>query len=447
MSKVKRQYFCANCGAVHTKWSGQCFDCKEWDSITEEIVSKKGDDSNILIGKPLTLESLDSSMTEEPRYTTPIGELNRVLGGGLVVGSTILIGGDPGIGKSTLLLQLAATLSEHTLSCLYITGEESTSQVKMRAFRLGLAQYPLKIISATKVEDIITTMDTHKDTIKLVVIDSIQTMFSEDISSAPGTVSQVRATAHSLISYAKQNDIILLIVGHVTKEGELAGPKVLEHMVDTVLYFEGDRNHHFRILRSIKNRFGGINEIGVFEMRESGLVEVTNPSELFLMQRESNVSGTTVFAGIEGSRPVLVEIQALTAPSNMATPRRSVVGWDANRLSMLLAVLAVRYGLNLSSYEVYLSVAGGLRITEPAADLAVASCIISAALNRPLPEKTVFFGEVGLSGEVRKVSQAELRIKEAQKLGFTDVVCSLNEGLKGDSVQGIAHIKQLKGLF
>ncbi|MCC2647017.1 MAG: putative repair protein [Rickettsiaceae bacterium] len=447
MSKVKRQYFCANCGAVHTKWSGQCFDCKEWDSITEEVVSKKSDDSNILIGKPLTLESLDSSMTEEPRYTTPIGELNRVLGGGLVVGSTILIGGDPGIGKSTLLLQLAATLSEHTLSCLYITGEESTSQVKMRAFRLGLAQYPLKIISATKVEDIITTMDTHKDTIKLVVIDSIQTMFSEDISSAPGTVSQVRATAHSLISYAKQNDIILLIVGHVTKEGELAGPKVLEHMVDTVLYFEGDRNHHFRILRSIKNRFGGINEIGVFEMRESGLVEVTNPSELFLMQRESNVSGTTVFAGIEGSRPVLVEIQALTAPSNMATPRRSVVGWDANRLSMLLAVLAVRYGLNLSSYEVYLSVAGGLRITEPAADLAVASCIISAALNRPLPEKTVFFGEVGLSGEVRKVSQAELRIKEAQKLGFTDVVCSLNEGLKGDSVQGIAHIKQLKGVL
>ncbi|MDF2965367.1 MAG: repair protein RadA [Rickettsiaceae bacterium] len=446
MSKVKRQYFCSNCGAVHSKWSGQCFDCKEWDSITEEIVSKKGEESSILIGKPLALESLDSSMKEEPRYITPIGELNRVLGGGLVSGSTILIGGDPGIGKSTLLLQLAATLSEHTLSCLYITGEESTSQVKMRAFRLGLAHFPLKIISATKVEDIVTTIDTHKNTIKLVVIDSIQTMFSEDISSAPGTVSQVRATAHALISYAKQNDIILLIVGHVTKEGELAGPKVLEHMVDTVLYFEGDRNHHFRILRSIKNRFGGINEIGVFEMREAGLVEVTNPSELFLMQRESNVSGTTVFAGIEGSRPVLVEIQALTAPSNMATPRRSVVGWDANRLSMLLAVLAVRYGLNLSSHEVYLSVAGGLKITEPAADLAVASCIISAALNRPLPEKTVFFGEVGLSGEVRKVSQAELRIKEAQKLGFTDVVCSLNENLKDNTVQGIAHIKQLKGL-
>jgi DNA repair protein RadA/Sms len=447
MSKIKKQYFCSNCGAVHSKWSGQCFDCKSWDSITEEIVSKSSNDSQIIFGKPLELESLDSSIKQEQRYITPIGEINRVLGGGLVIGSTILIGGDPGIGKSTLLLQLAATLSEHTLNCLYITGEESTSQVKMRAFRLGLGSYPLKIISATKVEDILTTMDTHKDTIKLVVIDSIQTMFSEYISSAPGTVSQVRATAHALISYAKQNDIILLIVGHVTKEGELAGPKVLEHMVDTVLYFEGDRNHHFRILRSIKNRFGGINEIGVFEMREVGLVEVTNPSELFLMQRESNVSGTTVFAGIEGSRPVLVEIQALTAPSNMATPRRSVVGWDANRLSMLLAVLAVRYGINLSSYEVYLSVAGGYKITEPAADLAVASCIISAALNKPLPEKTVFFGEIGLSGEVRKVSQAEVRIKEAQKLGFTDVVCSLNENLKGGHINSVAHVKQLKGLF
>ncbi len=446
MTKLKRQFFCSQCGAIHPKWTGQCFECQSWDTITEEIVSRSGEDNILSIGKPLALESLDSSITEEARFITPISELNRVLGGGLVSGSAILIGGDPGIGKSTLLLQLAAMLSANSVACLYITGEESTSQVKMRAFRLGHANSPLNIISATNVADILSTIDANKDTIKLVVIDSIQTMFSSDISSAPGTVSQVRAAAHALIVYAKQNNIVLLLVGHVTKEGELAGPKVLEHMVDAVLYFEGDRNHHFRILRSIKNRFGGINEIGVFEMRSIGLVEVTNPSELFLMQRESNVSGTAVFAGIEGSRPLLVEIQALTAPSNMPTPRRSVVGWDLNRLSMLLAVLNVRYGLNLSSYEVYLSVAGGLRITEPAADLAVASCIISAALNKPLPEKTVFFGEIGLSGEVRKVSHAEVRIKEAQKLGFTNVVCSSNEGLKGSHIEGIAHLKQLKGI-
>ena len=456
MTKFKKQYFCADCGAIHPKWIGQCSDCKAWDTISEEIVSKnKNNEDNSILGRALILESLDSFSSEEARIKTSIAEINRVLGGGIVSGSTILIGGEPGIGKSTLLLQLAASLSFDNVGCIYFSGEESTSQVKTRAARLNLSKASLKIVAASKVEDILSTIDNFKDKIKLVVIDSIQTMFSEEVSSSPGTVSQVRASAHLLISYAKQNNIILLIVGHVTKEGEIAGPKILEHMVDTVLYFEGDRNHHFRILRSIKNRYGSVNEIGVFEMRQVGLVEITNPSELFLMQRDSNVSGMTVFAGIEGSRPILVEIQALTAPSSTPMPRRSVVGWDINRLSMLLAVLAVRYGINLSNQEVYLSVAGGLKINEPAADLAVASCIISAALNKPLPEKTVFFGEIGLSGEVRKVSQAELRIKEAHKLGFTDIICSTNELDKynstkkedGISVQPIAHIKQLKSLF
>lgn len=445
MSKTKKQYICSNCGSIAPKWSGQCFDCSAWGTISEELITAQSI-AVARVGNVLSIETFDSSITEKIRIITPIKELNRVLGGGLVPASAILIGGDPGIGKSTLLLQLSSQLSNSGTKCLYITGEESTDQVKLRASRLGLKPEGNSIMAATNIHDILATIDASKADLDLVVIDSIQTMYSGDFSSSPGTVSQIRACTHELITYAKQNNIILLLVGHVTKDGQLAGPKVLEHMVDTVLYFEGDNSQHFRILRSIKNRFGGVNEIGVFEMTTEGLKEVANPSELFLMERDFNVSGTSVFAGIEGSRPLLVEVQALIAPSNMPTPRRSVVGWDVNRLSMILAVLSVRYGLNLSSYEVYLSIAGGLKITEPAVDLAVAAALISAATNRPLPEGSIFFGEIGLSGEVRKVSQADVRVKEAIKLGFTNMICAPHSNLATKGLEAISHIKQLKGV-
>jgi DNA repair protein RadA/Sms len=445
--KVKKQFSCTNCGSVLSKWVGQCSECGAWGAVEEEVVNA----SKIQIskaGNAQMLEQLDAQVSEKSRTPTSIEELNRVLGGGLVAASAILIGGDPGIGKSTLLLQLAASLTSEGVNCLYITGEESTEQIKLRAQRLEIKDNRAQILASTNVEDILATIDANKKDIRLVVIDSIQTVYTGELSSSPGTVSQIRASAHELINYAKQNNIIMLIACHVTKEGQLAGPKVLEHMVDTVLYFEGDRNNHFRILRSIKNRFGGVNEIGVFEMTSAGLAEVSNPSELFLMERENNVSGTAVFAGIEGTRPLLIEVQALIAPSNMPTPRRSVVGWDLNRLSMIIAVLGVRFGLNLSSHEVYLSVAGGLKIFEPAADLAVAAALISAASNKPLPEHSVFFGEIGLSGEVRKVSQSDARIKEATKLGFHRVISSkVEKSVQGSNITTIAHLSQLKGLI
>jgi len=443
MTKNKSTYSCTSCGSVSSKWMGQCPECLEWGTVIEESVSA----SKIIVpktGSVQEIHTLADKIESTIRTKTPIEELNRVLGGGLVAGSAILIGGDPGIGKSTLLLQLCTSLASSDIGCLYITGEESTNQIKLRAQRLGIHDNKTGLLAATNVEDIISTIDQNKKQISVVVIDSIQTIASSEFSSAPGTVSQIRACAHQLIHYAKQNNITLLLACHVNKDGQLAGPKVLEHMVDTVLYFEGDHNNHFRILRSIKNRFGGVNEIGVFEMTSHGLVEISNPSELFLMERENNVSGSAVFAGIEGSRPLLIEIQALIAPTNMATPRRSVVGWDNNRLSMIIAVLGVRFGLNLSSHEVYLSVAGGLRITEPAADLAVAAALISAASNKPLPQGSIFFGEVGLSGEVRKVAQTEARIKEATKLGFISMYCSSKQKFNG--LQPIMHLKQLKGL-
>lgn len=443
MTKNKSTYSCTSCGSVSSKWMGQCPECLEWGTVIEESVSA----SKIIVpktGSVQEIHTLADKIESTIRTKTPIEELNRVLGGGLVAGSAILIGGDPGIGKSTLLLQLCTSLASSDIGCLYITGEESTNQIKLRAQRLGIHDNKTGLLAATNVEDIISTIDQNKKQLSVVVIDSIQTIASSEFSSAPGTVSQIRACAHQLIHYAKQNNITLLLACHVNKDGQLAGPKVLEHMVDTVLYFEGDHNNHFRILRSIKNRFGGVNEIGVFEMTSHGLVEISNPSELFLMERENNVSGSAVFSGIEGSRPLLIEIQALIAPTNMATPRRSVVGWDNNRLSMIIAVLGVRFGLNLSSHEVYLSVAGGLRITEPAADLAVAAALISAASNKPLPQGSIFFGEVGLSGEVRKVAQTEARIKEATKLGFISMYCSSKQKFNG--LQPIMHLKQLKGL-
>ncbi len=458
MSKIKKQFSCNECGSVFTKWSGQCSECENWNSIVEDVISA----SSIVVGKssnPQELQSLKDPIQKKIRTKTAIEELNRVLGGGLVKGAAILIGGDPGIGKSTLLLQLCASLSaqdpidEAKRKCLYITGEESTDQIKLRAARLNLTDNNTGLLASTNVEDILSTIESHKKDLELVVIDSIQTVATNAVGSSPGTVSQIRASSNMLINYAKQNDITLLLACHVNKDGQLAGPKLLEHMVDTVLYFEGDHNNHFRLLRSIKNRYGGVNEIGVFEMTSAGLVEISNPSELFLMERENNVSGSAVFAGIEGSRPLLIEIQALISPSHMATPRRSVVGWDPNRLSMIIAVLAMRFGLNLNSHEVYLSIAGGLRVTEPAADLAVAAALISAAKNIALPNASAFFGEIGLSGEVRKVSGAESRMREASKLGFKSLYCAGREEMSKEvndpdfSMNKIMHIKQLKSLF
>lgn len=445
MTKDKKHYVCTNCGNVSPKWSGQCFDCGVWGSIVEEIVALNK--AIVKVGSKQAFDRLDDNVTEQLRIPTHIGELNRVLGGGLVLGSAILIGGDPGIGKSTLLLQLVASNFASKIECLYITGEESLDQIKLRALRLNLVNNNTNILAATNLEDIIASIEANKNNIDLVVIDSIQTITTRELSAPPGTVSQIRTCANELVNYAKQNNIIILLSCHVTKDGQLAGPKLLEHLVDTVLYFEGDHNNHFRILRSYKNRFGGVGEIGVFEMSSGGLIEVVNPSELFLMKREQNVVGTAIFAGIEGSRPLLMEVQALIVPSNMVTPRRSAVGWDVNRLSMILAVLSSRIGLNLANYEVYLSIAGGLKINEPASDLAVAASLISAATNKPLPEHSVFFGEISLSGEIRKTAKAEARIKEAIKLGFDLIICSKLENLTYDFITSVSHLKELKELI
>jgi DNA repair protein RadA/Sms len=353
-----------------------------------------------------------------PRVPTTIDEFDRVLGGGLVPASVVLVGGDPGIGKSTLLLQAGAALGRAGKRVVYISGEESVDQIRMRASRLGLTSAPMDLAAATQLGDILASLTQFPDA-ALVVIDSIQTMWTEGVDSAPGSVTQVRAAAFELIRAAKTQGFALMLVGHVTKEGNLAGPRVLEHMVDVVLHFEGDRGHQFRILRGVKNRFGATDEIGVFEMTSGGLAQVTNPSALFLAERRGNVSGSAVFAGLEGSRPVLVEIQVLLAPNPGGSPRRSVIGWDSGRLAMLLAVLETRCGLKLAMNDVYLNVAGGLRVSEPAADLAVAAALISAASDVPTDPSMVFFGEIGLSGELRQVAQAELRLKEAAKLGFS----------------------------
>jgi len=370
-------------------------------------------------GRDIPLQPLKDQQGEaEPRSPSGIAEFDRVCGGGLVPGSAVLIGGDPGIGKSTLLLQVVAALSRHGRSCAYISGEEAPQQVRMRARRLGLADADVELAAATSVRDIVTTLD-RADAPHVVVIDSIQTMYLDNLESAPGTVSQVRASAQELIRLAKRRDMCLLLVGHVTKEGQIAGPRVLEHMVDTVLYFEGERGHQFRIMRAVKNRFGATDEIGVFEMTDAGLIEVPNPSALFLADRSGNVSGSAVFAGVEGTRPVLVEIQALVAASPPGSPRRTVVGWDSGRLAMVIAVLDARCGLALAGHDVYLNVAGGLRIAEPAADLAVAAALVSSLTDVPLAAETVLFGEISLSGEVRPVSQADQRLKEAAKLGFS----------------------------
>ncbi|MCH2549667.1 MAG: DNA repair protein RadA [Alphaproteobacteria bacterium] len=422
MARQNNSFVCQQCGASHGKWTGKCDNCGVWNSIIEQpaLINKLRGISKKEINK-IEFLSLVGKEISEPRLRTGINEFDRVCGGGLVSGSALLVGGDPGIGKSTLLLQTVSSLANSGIPIAYISGEEGIEQIRLRANRLGLFNSSVGLASATNIVDILGTLDVEEGP-KVAVIDSIQTMYVEGVDSAPGTVAQVRSSAQELISLAKRRLLTLLLVGHVTKEGAIAGPRVLEHMVDTVLYFEGERTQHFRLLRTVKNRYGPTDEIGVFEMTGSGLVEVTNPSELFLTGHSDQVHGTTVFAGIEGTRPVLVEIQALVSPTAFGTARRAVVGWDSARLSMILAVLQSRFGMNLGSSDVYLNVAGGLRITEPAADLAVAAAIISAHLGRVLPKRTVVFGELGLGGEIRAVGQSLARLKEAEKLGFKNAI-------------------------
>ncbi|MGH7041860.1 MAG: DNA repair protein RadA [Acetobacteraceae bacterium] len=421
MAKPTLRFICSACGAAAAKWAGRCEACGAWNSIAEEAAEiRPGPAAKAAPGRSIEVVPLAGTTAPPPRTETGMAELDRVLGGGLVEASAVLVGGDPGIGKSTLLLQAAARLAGAGRQVLYVTGEESIDQVRLRARRLGVGAAPLGLAAAVNLRDIAATLE--QTPAALVVIDSIQTMWLDTIDSAPGTVTQVRAAAFELIRLAKSRGFALILVGHVTKDGALAGPRVLEHMVDAVLYFEGDRGHQFRILRAVKNRFGATDEIGVFEMTDRGLAEVANPSALFLAERRGNVAGSAVFAGLEGTRPVLLEVQALLAPNPGGAPRRSVIGWDSGRLSMLLAVLETRCGLRLAASDVYLNVAGGLRVSEPAADLAVAAAIASAASDRPTHAGTVYFGEVGLSGEVRQVAQADARLKEAAKLGF-DTVC------------------------
>jgi DNA repair protein RadA/Sms len=423
MAKPQRRYTCQLCGSVASKWQGQCVDCGEWNTLVEEtgggVVTPFAAKHDLRSGgRAFELAGLDSDVALPPRLATGIAELDRALGGGLVAGSATLIGGDPGIGKSTLLLQAAAKLAQAGARVTYISGEEAADQVRLRARRMGLGQAPVQLATATSVRDILTTLDQGAPP-ALLVIDSIQTMHSDLIEGAPGTVSQVRASAQELIRYAKDRGTALILVGHVTKDGTIAGPRVLEHMVDTVLSFEGERSHQYRILRSVKNRFGGTDEIGVFAMETQGLSEVANPSALFLTQRGEAIAGAIVFPAMEGTRPVLVEIQALVVRlASGATPRRAVVGWDGGRLAMILAVLEARCGLSFSTCEVYLNVSGGYRIADPGADLAVAAALVSALAERPVPADAVAFGEVALSGEVRGVAHSALRMKESAKLGF-----------------------------
>jgi DNA repair protein RadA/Sms len=420
MAKSVTRFVCQNCATVYPKWQGRCDTCGEWNTIAEETAEARpsGPAGKSSGGRRIEFVGLKGRAEPPPRTRTGLAELDQVLGGGFVPGSIVLVGGDPGIGKSTILLQAAAKVAAAGKRTLYISGEEAIDQVRMRAQRLGLADSPLALAAATSLRDIAASLEEERDA-TLVIMDSIQTVWLDSLDSAPGTVSQVRACAAELGRLAKTRGFALVLVGHVTKEGTLAGPRVLEHMVDATLYFEGDRGHQFRILRAVKNRFGATDEIGVFEMTDRGLVEVSNPSALFLAERRGNISGSAVFAGMEGSRPVLVEIQVLLSPSaNGGSPRRQVVGWDSGRLAMLMAVLESRARVGLGQNDVYLNVAGGLRVGEPAADLAVAAALVSAATDRPTPPDMVFFGEVGLSGEVRQVAQTDTRLREAAKLGF-----------------------------
>src|SRR5436853_2436249 len=424
MAKNALSFVCQNCGAAYNRWQGKCEACGEWNTLSEEDTGGSAMPASIRSrrkGRLFALETLTGKSHEAPRLPSGMAELDRVTGGGFVRGSVLLVGGDPGIGKSTLLTQATSLLARAGHRAVYISGEEAVAQVRLRAERLGLADAPVQLAAETSVEDIVSTLS-EGAVPRLIVIDSIQTMWTDTVESAPGTVTQVRASAQALIRFAKKSGAAIILVGHVTKDGQIAGPRVLEPMVDAVLSFEGEGSQHFRILRAMKNRFGPSDEIGVFEMTGLGLREVSNPSELFLSERDLGSPGPVVFAGMEGTRPVLVELQALVAPTSLGTPRRAVVGWDPSRLSMVLAVLEAHCGVKLSSHDVYLNVAGGLRIQEPAADLAAAAALVSSLANAPFPVDAVYFGEVSLSGAVRPVAQTAARLKEAQKLGFARAI-------------------------
>jgi DNA repair protein RadA/Sms len=447
VAKLKTRYVCQACGSVSMRWQGQCPDCAEWNTLAQEasvesIFAAKHDLS--AGGQAIALVGLDAEVALPDRIATGIAEFDRAIGGGIVPGSAMLVGGDPGIGKSTLLLQVAARLGAAGKRVIYVSGEEAANQVRLRALRLGLGGARVELAAATSVRDILTTLG-DADPPALLVVDSIQTMHSDLIEGAPGTVSQVRASAQELVRFAKQRDTALVLVGHVTKDGTIAGPRVLEHMVDTVLSFEGERSHQYRILRAMKNRFGGTDEIGVFAMEEGGLTEVANPSSLFLTRRDEPVSGTAIFPALEGTRPVLVEIQALTVRlASGATPRRAAVGWDGGRLAMILAVLEARCGISFAAVEVYLNIAGGYRLTDPAADLAVAAALVSALSERPVPSEAVVLGEIALSGEVRPVAHAALRLKEAAKLGFEQAWVPSGTGpANGIALAAFANLRAL----
>ncbi len=422
MARGRSRYICQNCGAVSHRWQGRCESCEEWNSVIEEADTagprRRGLTAGSVRGRIIDLVALKGATGEAPRAPSGVAEFDRVTGGGFVAGSAFLVGGEPGIGKSTLLLQVCAAMARRGRRTVYISGEESVEQIRMRARRLAVTDAVVELAAETCVEDILASL-AEGPRPDLLVLDSIQTLWTGSIDSAPGTVAQVRAASQTMIGFAKKTGAAVCLVGHVTKDGQIAGPKTVEHMVDAVLSFEGEGGQHFRVVRAQKNRFGPTDEIGVFEMTGAGLAEVANPSELFLSERNPTTPGVAVFAGMEGSRPVLCEIQALVAPSLLGTPRRAIVGWDGSRLAMVLAVLEARCGVRLGASDVYLNVAGGLRIGEPAADLAVAAALVSALTGRPLDADGVFFGEISLSGAVRAVGQDSARTREAARLGFT----------------------------
>ena len=416
-------FVCSKCNATSSKWAGQCDVCKSWNTIAKEEPLSQGPKKLTLggiRGDILEFSTLSSKDTPPDRTLSGVKELDRTLGGGLVQSSAILVGGDPGIGKSTLLLQAAARFSRLGLDVVYISGEEAVDQIRLRARRLNLQDSPVKLAAETNLRNILTTLDSARP--NLAIIDSIQTIWSDNVESAPGSVSQVRIASHELISFAKTRNTSIILVGHVTKDGQLAGPRVVEHMVDTVLYFEGEQNHNFRILRAVKNRFGATDEIGVFEMTSRGLIEISNPSAMFIGDREKASPGSAIFAGVEGTRTVLSEIQALVSPTPNSQARRTVVGIDSGRLATILAVLESHCNIKFSTHDVYLNVAGGLRVTEPAADLAIAAALISSRAGLPLPMNTIIFGEISLSGSLRPVNQTENRLREAKKLGFDSAI-------------------------
>lgn len=453
-AKQKTVFFCKECGYETSKWLGQCPGCKSWDSFVEEPAAKKSGGSKALSGfsaEPVKLSDVGTGADE--RIQTGIGEFDRVLGGGMVKGSLVLVGGDPGIGKSTLLLQVCKSLAEKEKKLVYVSGEESAVQIKMRADRLGVKTDRIWLLSETNLEKAEEVLLREKP--EAAIIDSIQTMFSDEVSAAPGSVSQIREATGSLLRLAKENGITIFIVGHVTKEGVVAGPRVLEHMVDTVLYFEGDNSASYRVLRSVKNRFGSTNEIGVFEMRSEGLAEIKNPSEYLLSGMPEDEPGSVITVTMEGTRPILIEVQALVSKTNMNIPRRTAAGTDQNRMSLLMAVMEKRLGIQLGFCDAFVNVAGGMKITEPALDLGIVLAILSSYKNNPLPEKTAVFGEVGLIGEVRSVSMAEQRVREAEKMGYKKVIlpavnaAALKKMKNAPKLEliGISNVKELmKGI-